>query len=112
MGSLMKIWTLSFAALAAAFTPAHAAEPTGRAMAAPAPTGEAMAATCAACHGTRGKLGTVEFVPLAGMPETEFVRAMRDFKSGKRQSTLMGHVANGFSDSEVRAMARYFVNVK
>jgi sulfide dehydrogenase cytochrome subunit len=102
MGTLMKSLVLVFAALAVTFNPAHAA----------APTGEAMAATCAACHGTHGKLGTVEYMPLAGMAETEFVRAMQDFRSGKRLSTLMGHVANGFSDNEVRAMAKYFANVK
>lgn len=98
----MKNWALSFAVLAVTFTPVHAAEPTG----------EAMAATCAACHGTHGKLGTVEFMPLAGMAEQEFVRAMQDARSGKRLSTLMGHVANGFSDNEIRAMAKYFASVK
>jgi len=102
MGTLMKSLVLAFSALAVTFNPAHAAEPTG----------EAMAATCAACHGTHGKLDTVEYMPLAGMAEKEFVRAMQDFRSGKRASTLMGHVANGFSDNEIRAMAKYFANVK
>jgi len=122
MGTLMKTWIVAFAALAISFNPAHAAEPSGAAMAAPSPssatkaapgpTGAAMAATCAGCHGTDGKLATVEMVPLAGMAEAGFVRAMQDFRSGKRQSTLMGHVARGFTDSEVRAMARYFASVK
>jgi sulfide dehydrogenase cytochrome subunit len=100
MGTLMKTLVIAFAALAA--TSSHAAEPTG----------EAMAATCAGCHGTHGKLGTVEFMPLAGLSEKEFVRAMEDFRSGKRSATLMDLVANGFSDSEIRAMARYFATVK
>jgi len=100
MGTLMKASLFVLAALAAAST--HAAEPTG----------EAMAATCAACHGTHGKLGIVEYMPLAGLSEKEFVRAMQDFRSGKRLSTLMGHVANGFSDNEILAMAKYFANVK
>jgi len=100
MGTLIKTLAIALAAMAATST--YAAEPTG----------EMMAGTCAGCHGTEGKLGTVEFVPLAGLSEDEFVRAMRDFKSGKRPSTLMGLVANGFSDSEVRAMARYFADVK
>jgi len=100
MGTLMKASLFVLAVLAAAST--HAAEPTG----------EAMAATCAACHGTHGKLGIVEYMPLAGLSEKEFVRAMQDFRSGKRLSTLMGHVANGFSDNEILAMAKYFANVK
>ena len=102
MGTLMKSLLFALAALAVTFNPAHAAEPTG----------EAMAATCAACHGTHGKLGTVEYMPLAGMAEKEFVRAMQDFRSGKRLSTLMGHVAHGFDDNEIRAMAKVFATVK
>lgn len=72
----------------------------------------AMADTCAGCHGTRGRLGTVEFVPLAGLPEQEFLKAMRDFRSGRRTATLMGHVARGFSDDELEAMAKYFATVR
>ena len=102
MGTLMKTPLLALAMLAFTLSPARAA----------VPTGEAMAATCAGCHGTQGRLGTVEFMPLAGLPEAEFVRAMTDFRSGKRLSTLMGHVARGFSDREVRAMARYFASIK
>ena len=112
MGTLMKTPLLALAMLAFTLSPAGAADPTGEAMAAPGPTGAAMAATCAGCHGTQGRLGTVEFMPLAGLPEAEFVRAMTDFRSGKRLSTLMGHVARGFSDREVRAMARYFASIK
>ncbi len=102
MGTLMKTSLLALAMLAFTLSPARAADPTG----------EAMAATCAGCHGTQGRLGTVEFMPLAGLPEAEFVRAMTDFRTGKRLSTLMGHVARGFSDREVRAMARYFASIK
>jgi sulfide dehydrogenase cytochrome subunit len=114
MGPLMKspftrsplfkplLLAAAIAVLTAWLTPAQAAQPTGA----------AMAHTCAGCHGTQGKLGRVEFVPLAGMAETEFKRAMLDFRAGKRASTLMGHVANGFSDSEIDAMARYFASVK
>ena len=102
MGTLMKTPLLALAMLAFTLSPARAADPTS----------EAMAATCAGCHGTQGRLGTVEFMPLAGLPEAEFVRAMTDFRTGKRLSTLMGHVARGFSDREVRAMARYFASIK
>jgi cytochrome subunit of sulfide dehydrogenase len=105
MGALMKpmIGAVLIAVAVAWLTPAQAA---GQ------PSGSAMAHTCAGCHGTQGRLGTVEFVPLAGLPETEFLRAMQDFRSGRRAATLMGHVARGFSDDELKAMARYFATVK
>ena len=74
----------------------------------PAPAGEAIAHTCAACHGTRGQLGDEAFMPLAGMPRTQFVRTMQDFRSGARPSTLMGHVADGFTDADLQALGTYF----
>jgi sulfide dehydrogenase cytochrome subunit len=74
----------------------------------PAPAGEAMAHTCAACHGMRGQIGDEAFMPLAGMPRTQFVRTMQDFRSGDRPGTLMGHVADGFTDADLQAMAAYF----
>ncbi len=76
------------------------------------PAGAAMAQTCAGCHGTDGRLHAAAFMPLAGMPKAQFVQAMRDFRDGKRPSTLMGHVAQGFSNGEIDAMASYFAAVK
>jgi sulfide dehydrogenase cytochrome subunit len=74
----------------------------------PPVSGEALAHTCAACHGTQGRLGDEAFMPLAGMPATQFVATMRDFRSGARPATLMGHVARGLADDDLRAMADYF----
>ena len=51
-------------------------------------------------------------MPLAGMPEAKFIRAMEDFRSGARPATLMGHVAKGYSDEEIKAMAEFFAKVK
>lgn len=74
--------------------------------------GEAMAHSCAGCHGTLGRLGDEYFMPLAGMPQGQFVSTMVDFREGKRPGTLMGHVAYAFSDAEIKAMAVYFEAVK
>lgn len=67
-----------------------------------------MAHSCAACHGTNGQLGDEFFKPLAGMPVQQFVRTMTDFREGKRASTLMGHVARGFTDADLQAIAEFF----
>jgi sulfide dehydrogenase cytochrome subunit len=74
-------------------------------------SGEAMAHTCAACHGTVGRLADESFMPLAGMPKRQFVTTMIDFREGRRPATLMGHVAQGFSDAEIQAMAEFFATV-
>ncbi|QTR52083.1 c-type cytochrome [Thiothrix unzii] len=76
-----------------------------------AKAGEILAHTCAGCHGTNGTLENEAFMPLAGMPEQEFVKTMLDFRDGARQSTLMGTVANGLSEQQIRDMARYFMEV-
>ena len=70
-----------------------------------------MAHSCAACHGTNGQLGDEFFVPLAGMPVNQFVKTMKDFKEGRRPATLMGHVANGFTDADLKQMAEFFAAV-
>lgn len=75
------------------------------------PSGATMAHGCAACHGTLGRLGDESFMPLAGMPVRQFVSTMIDFREGERPATLMGHVAQGFTDSEIRAMGEFFAAV-
>lgn len=72
------------------------------------PTGEAMAHTCAACHGTYGELKGSNFVPLAGMNEAEFIRAMKDFRDLKRPSSIMSHIAEGYDDASIEKMAKWF----
>jgi len=74
----------------------------------PPVSAEALAHTCAGCHGTQGRLGDEAFVPLAGMPAAPFVQTMQDFRSGRRPSTLMGHITKGLNDAELQAMAAYF----
>jgi sulfide dehydrogenase cytochrome subunit len=71
-----------------------------------------MAHSCAACHGTNGQLGDEYFMPLAGMPVQQFVATMADFREGKRAATLMGHVARGFTDADLKAMGEFFAAVK
>ena len=67
-----------------------------------------MAHTCAACHGTYGELKGSNFVPLAGMNEAEFIRAMKDFRDLKRPSSIMSHIAEGYDDASIEKMAKWF----
>jgi sulfide dehydrogenase cytochrome subunit len=92
-------------------TPATAAAATPPLVSEPLVSGEMMAHGCAACHGTLGRLGDESFMPLAGMPVRQFVTTMTDFREGRRPATLMGHVAQGFSDAEIRAMGDFFAAV-
>ena len=88
----------------------------GAVSAAPAPSAPVLASTmahsCAACHGTNGQLGDESFAPLAGMPAGQFVKTMTDFREGRRPATLMGHVAKGFSDEDLKGMGAFFAAQK
>lgn len=96
--------------LGTASTPAPQAEPVT------APEGmmtEAAMLThaCAGCHGTNGNVGNEAFMPLAGMPQQEFINTMLDFRNDKRIGTLMGHVAKGYSEDEIALMAGYYASL-
>lgn len=74
--------------------------------------GEMHAQSCGGCHGTQGRLAIDRtFMPLAGLPTDQFVRAMQDFRDGRRPSTLMGAIASGYSDSELQAMGEYYQSI-
>lgn len=70
-----------------------------------------IAATCFICHGPNGKSSGA--VPsLAGQDKAYLAEAMRDFKSGKRESTVMKKYALGYSDSEYDDLAALFAAIK
>lgn len=73
--------------------------------------GAALAHTCAGCHGTEGRIKDAAFVSLAGLPAADLVQTMKDFRTGKRPSTLMGHVAKGLSDRDLEALAAHFAKL-
>ena len=102
--------SIAIAKRALAATPAAPA-PTATAKTAPVPA-STMAHSCAACHGTNGQLGDESFAPLAGMPSSQFVKTMIDFREGRRPATLMGHVAQGFSDEDLKGMGAFFAAQK
>ncbi len=73
----------------------------------------AMAADCAICHGTRGFPAPGSSVArLAGRPAETTVDAMKAFREGKREATIMHQISRGFSDAEVAALAAYFAAQK
>jgi sulfide dehydrogenase cytochrome subunit len=72
-----------------------------------------LAATCAACHGTDGRVvGTAGAPALAGKRREEFIAQMRDFKSGARPSTVMGQLSKGFDEAQIELLAQYFSALK
>ena len=69
-----------------------------------------LAETCAGCHGTDGvSVGPASPTIAATYPEY-FVEVMQGFRDGKVYSTIMGRIAKGYSDEELKLMAGYFAD--
>ncbi len=67
-----------------------------------------LAASCANCHGTDGR-GTSTLAPIAGRPATVLQAQMLAFKHNENSgATVMDRIAQGYSDTEIEALAEYF----
>jgi sulfide dehydrogenase cytochrome subunit len=73
--------------------------------------GRDIAANCANCHGTNGRsVGLI--ASLAGRPQGEIVLIVKEFRDGKRPSTVMQQLARGYSDAQIEAVAAYLAAQK
>jgi sulfide dehydrogenase cytochrome subunit len=68
--------------------------------------------TCAGCHGTLGASAGPATPSLGGISAVYFEEVMQGFKSGEIKSTIMGRIAQGYSDEEIKAMGGYFAKQK
>ena len=69
-------------------------------------SGRDIAANCANCHGTNGR--SVGVMPvLAGRPQGELVVIIKEFRDGKRPSTVMQQLAKGYTDEQLVLIASY-----
>ena len=69
-----------------------------------APTG---AASCSGCHAANPRVETA--VPLLnGRPAADTTSQMIAFKAGQRPGTIMGRIAKGYSEDEIRAIAAWY----
>ena len=75
------------------------------------PNGRDLAAACAICHGTNG--WSAGGLPnLAGQPKEYLVRQMRDFRDGRRPTTIMHQIAKGYTEEQYQLMAAFFASQK
>jgi cytochrome c553 len=65
------------------------------------------AASCSGCH-PADRLGESNVPSLIGRNPPDVVAAMAAFKSGQLPSTVMGRIAKGFSDEEIKAIAAWY----
>jgi sulfide dehydrogenase cytochrome subunit len=78
----------------------------------PMASGTTLAGQCTGCHGTDGvSLGPAS-PSIAGINKEYFLETMQALKSGKRHATVMGRIAKGYTDDEIKAMADFFAAKK
>jgi cytochrome subunit of sulfide dehydrogenase len=69
------------------------------------------AASCSGCHPVRVSASPA-VARLYGRDAAEIMTAMAAFRDGSRTSTVMGRIAKGFSDDELRAIAAWLAAQK
>jgi sulfide dehydrogenase cytochrome subunit len=68
--------------------------------------GRDIAANCASCHHGDRRSGAA--IPdLAGMEKATIIERVREFRDGRRPSTIMRQLANGYTDAQIEAAASY-----
>lgn len=66
-----------------------------------------LSASCEGCHGTNGR--SPGAIPSIAGKSAEYLReTMEGFRSGDKESTVMGRHVNGYSEEEIRLIAEYF----
>ena len=98
--SLLRLFAAALGACAA--LPLAAAE---------SDAGRDIAANCASCHHGDRRAGAA--IPdLAGMEKAAIVERVREFRDGRRPSTIMRQLANGYTDAQIDAAASYLAAQK
>ena len=69
------------------------------------------AASCSGCHSARAA-ATAPIPRLYGRDAGDILSAMVAFRDGSRPATVMGRIAKGFSDDELRGIAAWLAAQK
>ena len=73
-----------------------------------APSASMLANTCAGCHGTGGNSVGPASPTIAGKSAQYIMDVMESYKNGDRHSTIMGRIAKGYSEEEIKLMAEFY----
>jgi sulfide dehydrogenase cytochrome subunit len=67
-----------------------------------------LAGSCQGCHGVAG--AGAQGIPAIHhtMARNDFIAAMQAFRANRREATVMGRVARGYTDAEFVALAAHF----
>ena len=69
-----------------------------------------LANTCAGCHGTNGASQGPASPTIGGLSPDYFIEMMEGFASGDIPSTIMGRIAKGYTEDEIKVMADFYAS--
>lgn len=75
------------------------------------PTTESIARNCTGCHGVDGK-SPASIPTIYGKSADWMAERLKEFRDGKRDSTIMQRIIKPFADSDIQAIAKYFATRK
>ena len=70
--------------------------------------GKEKALVCAACHGEDGQSVDPTYPNLAGQHESYLVKALADYRAGRRTNAVMAPMAVGLSDQDIKDLAAWY----
>ncbi|WP_455206842.1 c-type cytochrome [Kaarinaea lacus] len=97
VGALMVAATLSMSATA---------------VAGDAAAGKAKSESCVACHGMNGRSTNPNNPSLAGQKKNYLIKAMKDYKDGKRQDPMMTSMMAALTDADMENLAEFYSSIK
>ncbi len=70
--------------------------------------GEEKATTCAACHGKDGHSVDPNYPNLAGQHQSYLVKALSDYRAGRRTNAIMAGFAAQLSNQDIEDLASWY----
>jgi cytochrome c553 len=77
-----------------------------------ATAGQKKSATCTACHGETGLSIDPNYPNLAGQYQDYMIKALSDYRSGKRTNVIMANFAGQLSNQDIEDLAAWFSSQK
>lgn len=75
-----------------------------------AASGRTKAQVCEACHGIDGKSIAPIYPNLGGQHEDYLVKALADYRAGRRSNPIMAPMAANLSDQDIEDLAAWFAS--
>ena len=77
-----------------------------------AAAGKKRATACQTCHGMDGLSKLPEAPNIAGQVEPYLVKALTEYRDGKRENEIMNVVAKELSDADIANLAAYYGGIQ